>query len=96
MHVDDFIFQHHATGSDEAYAAFFLSFARLPAYQRMMWDRWINQFQLFCTHKNKRYRVTGASRLGDIWLTQNFEQDTGYDLRVDVDTCSNWSGLLEG
>ena len=26
----------------------------------------------------------------DVWLAKNFEQDHGYDKRVDVELCSNW------
>ena len=36
-------------------------------------------------------RCTGASRLGDVWLTSDFNQEMGYEKRVDVEECSNWS-----
>jgi hypothetical protein len=48
-------------------------------------------FKLFCTYKDERYRVTGASRMGDIWLAKDFNRDVGYDLRVDLDECSGWT-----
>ena len=47
--------------------------------------------KLFCTYNGKRYRCIGASRMGDIWLTRDFNRDHGYDLRIDVDDCSEWS-----
>jgi hypothetical protein len=85
-HVDDFIGDHD---SDD-YASFFLFLSRLSAFERSRYGRWIGQYKLFCTYQGKRYRCTGASRLGDVWLATNFDRDTGYDLRVDVAECSEW------
>lgn len=47
--------------------------------------------KLFCTWRGERYRVTGCSRMGDIWLARNHEQESGYDYRADVAECSEWS-----
>lgn len=47
--------------------------------------------KLFCQYKGKRYRCTGASRMGDVWLAEDFSRDSGYDLRVNVGECSDWS-----
>jgi len=46
---------------------------------------------LFCIYKMEKYRVIGAGRLGDVWLTKDFNREQGYDLRVYVNECSNWS-----
>lgn len=55
------------------------------------WQKVFGNRKLFCTHNGIRYRVTGASRLSDIYLTQDFES-CGYEQRgVDVDECSDWS-----
>ncbi len=51
---------------------------------------WLDSQLVTCDYKGKSYRVTGASRLGDVWLISNFSVDTGYDLRVDVALCTNW------
>ena len=64
---------------------------RLPAILQIDFAEWIGQFKLFCSWKGKRYRVTGASRLGDIWLTSDFCKETGYEHRVDLTECSDWS-----
>ena len=32
---------------------------------------------IFCTYKDKRYKIVGASRLGDIWLIQTQVLKTG-------------------
>lgn len=47
--------------------------------------------KLFCKWNGKVYRVTGCSRLGDIWLTSNLSQKTGYENRVDISECSDWA-----
>jgi hypothetical protein len=89
MHVDEFVDFNH---QDEAkqYAAFCLFLFRLPAALRITFRKWIHGFHLFCTYKGNRYRVTGASTLGDVWLANDFNRETGYDHRVDVDECTDW------
>ena len=89
MHVDDFIddcFDHHTR--EEKYARFFFLLHRLSAAMKAEFREWIEPYKLFCTWKDKRWRVTGASRLGDVWLTQNFSQDVGRE-----DMACNGSGL---
>lgn len=90
QHVDDFV---SCPPDDEAgrYAAFCFMFFRLPAVMQIAFRKWTSQYKLFCTYKERRYRVTGASRMGDVWLTENFEQDFGYDLRVEIDDCTDWA-----
>jgi len=53
-------------------------------------QKWLTENKLFCMYKGKKYRCIGASRLGDVWLTEHFEREFGYDLRVDVADCSYW------
>lgn len=89
-HVDDWIDNTFAP-EEQHYAQFFFHLHRLPALEKSKWAKWIAKFKLFCTHQGKRYRVTGCSRLGDVWLANNHSQDSGYDLRVNVDECSDWS-----
>jgi hypothetical protein len=85
MHVDDFI-DHH--GKD-AYARWVLMHFRLPAHGAAF-EKFMAGNRLFCTHQGTRYRVTGASRMGDIFLAKDFARDHGYDARVGVDACSAW------
>jgi hypothetical protein len=28
--------------------------------------------------------------MGDVWLTEHFERENGYDLRIDIDGCTDW------
>jgi len=89
-HVDDWT-ATPTTKPDEAYAKFFFLLRRTPAWMQFAMATWMDPFKLFCTYQGKRWRVTGASRLGDIWLAQDFSRDAGYDLRVDLAKCSGWS-----
>lgn len=86
MHVDDYI-----DGLDgDPYAQFVLNLFRLPAMQTMRWAKQIERSPLFCTWQGKRFRVIGASRLGDVWLTSHFSATSGYQHRVDVEHCTEW------
>lgn len=84
MHVDEFIYEELGENN---YARFFLLLHRLPAALQADFGKWIKTHKLFCTYQGDRYRVTGASRLGDVWLAKNPDRETGYDLRVKVEDC---------
>ena len=88
LHVDDWL-DAPATDDAEKMAKEFLEHCRRPAIN-MDW-KWIEANPLFCTYKGERFRCIGASRLGDVWLTRHFERGNGYDLRIDVADCSDWS-----
>jgi len=95
-HVDEFIEEMEGPATPEmgnvVYARWFFLLARLPAFMQMQFEPWIQQYKLFCTFEGKRYRCTGASRMGDVWLAKDFERRQGYDLRVDLVKCTHWSG----
>lgn len=88
VHVDDFIDSISLDGTRQdiadTYAKFFFMLHRLPAYMKHQWNDLISQYKLFCTYKNKTYRITGCSRMGDIWITSDLDRDYGYELRVFV------------
>jgi hypothetical protein len=85
LHIDDYLVSPNA----DPVAKRFFDEARKPAYLKNY--EWMKENPLFCTYGGQRYRCTGASRLGDVWLTADFRKDIGYDLRVDVAMCSEWS-----
>ena len=95
QHVDDFI-DHGVPGErgqedhNTSYARWVLAQFRFPASLAMATGKFIRRNKLFCTFRDEKYRVTGASRMGDIWLTKDFNQHTGYQTRVNVSDCSNW------
>lgn len=97
LHVDDFIGYFMDDNISNNYARFFLYQARMAAVFQSMWMPFIQQFRLFCTYNGKRYRVTGASRMGDIWLREDHNTSHGYDegMRVMVEECSEWSNYAE-
>ena len=88
-HVDDFI--DGAPNDSTDYAAWFFSLYRYPAMLKCRFGEWMNKYKLFADYDGKRYRVTGCSRLGDVWLSSDFDRDIGYEHRVDVGDLSNFS-----
>lgn len=82
-HVDEYI----DDPASDPYAREWLGAFRRPAAERLA-----RPFEgaLFCTHAGERFRVTGCSRLGDVWLSRDPSKAHGYDLRVLVDTCEQW------
>lgn len=91
-HIDDWIDSALARRKDkgETYAAFFFTLHRLPASQQELFKEHIKPYKLFCSYEGRRYRVTGCSRMGDVWLREDHQQEHGYDKRVWVDTCTLW------
>lgn len=88
MHIDEFIDNNFC---EHEYARWVLYHFRLPAALKMDFNQFMEGHKLFCSYKGEKYRVTGASRMGDIWLAKDFKRESGYDLRVDVEECSEWS-----
>ena len=86
MHIDEFIDDPRS----DPYASWVFNHFRLPAMLRAKFEQFMQAHKLFCTYKRSRYRVTGASRLGDVWLAKDHHQEVDYDLRVDVAECSAW------
>lgn len=86
MHVDDFV--AHSQSPD--YASWILMHFRLPAVMQAKFRDIMKDRKLFCSRAGHRYRVIGASRMGDIWLTKDFSRDAGYDERVDIADCTNF------
>jgi hypothetical protein len=84
-HVDDFIDDPR---TDRYAASWFESFRR-PAVDKM---RKPDERKLFATYQGSRYRVTGCSRMGDVWLHRDVNEDCRYQHRVDVDECTAWGG----
>jgi hypothetical protein len=93
-HVDEWVdsprFPAPADEPHENYARWMFLFFRLPAMLNAAFRPYIKDRKLFCTYGGKRWRVTGASRMGDIWLAGDFNRDHGYDERVDLSACSQW------
>ena len=92
MHVDNFIdFGTKDKYENENYARWILNHFRLSASLKYIFDEFMKDHKLFCEYKGEKFRVIGASRLGDIWLTSDFNKTHGYKHRVSIEDCKNWS-----
>ncbi len=88
VHIDDWIELPPANDQEKLVKEWFDHFRR-PAIQKDY--KWLAARKVFCIFEGKRMRCTGASRMGDVWLTYNLVKDFGYDRRVDVAGCSDWT-----
>lgn len=85
--VDDWLDQTPMFFGDKAilnYVHFMLSYFRLKAAIMISHKPFMDAFKLFVTYEGKRYRVTGTSSLGDVFLQPKFEEDSGYTKRVQL------------
>lgn len=87
-HVDYFIW---SCFREHCYARFVLLHYRQSAAMKNDFKEIMKAFPLFCTYGSIRFRVTGASDMGDVWLSRDYEADDGYDHRVLWRRCSEWS-----
>ncbi len=69
----------------------FLDFKTREAWYKFKNIEKIKGLSVFCEYKDNQYKITGASRMGDVWLSLNYERENGYDKRVWIDECSNFS-----
>lgn len=88
-HVDAFV---DYTYGKHQYARFVLYLKRLPATLRLDFKDLIEPFKLYCKYQDQWRVVTGASRLGDVWLNEDLDKTVGYTERVSVLQCSCWTG----
>ena len=96
-HVDEFIDSFSdfpEEFGDVAYAQWVLFFFRLPDGYSVRFAKFMKLI-LFCDYLGKTYRVTGASRFGDVWPQPNLSKDHGYTKRGDVMECRRWRATPE-
>ena len=93
-HIDDFLecTYEFTRWPDLAYPHFLFTYWRSPATTKMLHAPFMNQFKLFVDFEGQTWRVTGASRMGDIWLAKDFNRVHGYDRRVNpnFELFTNW------
>lgn len=84
--------ENHPTREGIFYAKRWLhEFTKPAAYKN---TTWLIKNPLFVEYNGGTYRCTGASRMGDVWLASDPATEYGYDKRVYVEDCSNWSASL--
>jgi hypothetical protein len=49
---------------------------------------------LYAKYNDKQVRITMASRLGDVGVTEDLTRERGYDKRVCVDDLSDFTDVL--
>lgn len=95
IHVDEFIDAYTpstmANYEGILHAKWFFTLYRLPAILKVDFRKYLSKYELYCTYKGERWRVTGCSRMGDVWLSKDMTQVIGYQERVDVTECNEWS-----
>ena len=91
-HIDDWLDKDpHGLIRKEVYARFMLEYFRMPATKQTELRTPLRSLRLFATYQGQRVRITGASRMGDVWITHDFKQSTGYQDRVFIDNLSEFS-----
>lgn len=89
-HIYDWLEEEGTTAAEKKVKEF-LDFRTRPAVYQMENRDKIKGLSVFCEYESIKYKITGASRMGDVWLAKNFERESGYDKRVMIDECSNFS-----
>lgn len=99
LHIDDFLDATYEVSRNPELALphFLFTHWRKPATEKMLHERFMRNFKLFVDYEGETYRVIGASRLGDIWLTRDFTRSNGYDRRVQLVLAhfSNWRDFAD-
>ena len=92
-HIDEWLEErtYGTCKEDEKYAVAFFILIGMNAVFSWAIRPIMKEHKLFCEWKGKKYRVTGCSTIGDIWLHEDFTKDTGYKHRVDIEECSKWA-----
>ncbi len=86
-HCDDYIMDLTAPNV----LRWWLFVNRLPAIDQMLCHQNGVQPKLFATFQGRRVRVTMASRLGDVGITNDLKREMGYEERVPVEMLSDFS-----
>lgn len=88
IHCDDYMDDKRLRAAQPECLIKFLEHARAPAHGHLLPKPWP---KLFANYKGKRVRVTMASRMGDVGITYDLNQSTGYKERCFVEHLSDFS-----
>lgn len=98
IHVDEWLDNvRWIADPHERYTRLFLEIHRMPAAKLALYEDYVDK-PITCEWKGSRYRLTGASRYGDVFLNADLCEKGGYTRRVSVTECSAWKveGLDDG
>lgn len=88
MHIYDWL-EEPPKNEEEKKLKEFLDFkTRTASYQ---FKNEPPKLKCFCIYKGEKYKFTGASSMGDVWLAKDFDRVNGYDKRVSIEDCSDFT-----
>lgn len=94
MHIDEFLDDTMLIldRKELRYPHFMFNYWRMASMVKSMYRPFMQDFRLFVDFEGMTYRVVGASRLGDVWLTSVLSGSDQYERRVglDLDRMHNW------
>lgn len=95
--LDETIYDIHQFTMDDIILRCFLELCLLPAIKTIHYDMLLERMHITCEYKGSRYRVVGASTMGDLWLNKNpnCTLENGYTNRVAIQECSNYQAILK-
>ena len=85
-HCDDYI---HDLSAPQVLRVFLLV-NRMPAADKLLLKSSGFSPELYADFEGQTYRVTMASRFGDLAITKKLDAEYGYELRVPVELLSNF------
>lgn len=92
LHVDDWLDQStFAVSPTEVAARYFLEQFRWPAWKKLLYADLIPKTPVYALYNGEWYQLTGASRMGDIWLRSKDQPNATYTVRVFVQNITRWS-----
>lgn len=75
----------------EVFARAFLELRLLPAHKTTIYDAITDKMIITGEVDGNRYRITGASTMGDVFIHSNIKETCGYVKRVLISDISNWN-----
>ena len=94
LHVDDWLDTPTLDDEQLRLAKEWVEHFRRPAGESDA--KWLDARLVTCIYHGELFRVSGASRMGDLWLNRDLNKNWGHDLRVNVARCSEWSVINRG
>ena len=70
---------------------FYILVNRLPVLDKYVIHDAVGEPKCFATWEGQRVRLVMASRMGDVGITTQLENDHGYEHRVTIDQLSDFS-----
>lgn len=95
--LDDSIYDCPKLTMAEITLRCFLELQLLPAIKTTVYEKFLELLIITCTYKGERYRVIGASTMGDFWVNKNVncKLSDSYSERVLISECTDFDVHLK-